>query len=91
MTNRIIALIAAGIMILDMLWFVFRVKKYGTKEEIKSNKSFITKEISIYVCTVLILVIVCFLEFGLIGNLALCGCSILGVELANRELLGNDD
>lgn len=91
MNSRIMVFISLGIIILDMIWFVVRVKKYGIKEEIKGDKNFILKEISIYACTLLILGIVFFLSFGMTGNIVLCGCSVLGVELANRELLNIDD
>lgn len=91
MTNRVLSIISAALVVLDMIWFAVRTKKYGIKTEVKENKNFLIKEISIYVCSILIIAIIFLMEFGMIGDIALCGCSVMGVELANRELLDIED
>lgn len=87
MSNKLISIIAFGIIVLDMIWFAIRVVKQGIKIDIKKEKNFLIKEISIYACAIMILLIIWILGFGTVGNFVLCGCSILSVELANREML----
>lgn len=91
MTNKVLSIISLVLVIFDMIWFAVRVKKCGIKPEIKGNKNFLIKEVSIYVCSLLIIAIIFLMEFGMIGDIALCGCSVMGIELANRELLDTDD
>ncbi len=87
MTNRVVVCISVLLMFLDMIWFVFRLKKRGVNSERKGNKSFWIKEISIYSCAILLIAIIWIIEFGMIGNIILCGCSVLSVEMANKEIL----
>jgi len=85
--NKICALVAFGLEVLDLITFLIRLKKAGPLNKEAYDKPFITKLIVIYACVVIIPAICIFMDFGTVGNIALCGCAVLGLELANRDLL----
>ena len=90
--NRMIALIAVFLIIIDFIWFFVRGKKNGfanIKET--STKKTILKVTGIYILSFGIIALAFFREFGGIGDVVFCGCGVLGVELANRQLLGIDE
>lgn len=86
-TNRVIVIIAFALVLIDMIWFVIRAVKNGFDDKSNWNKSFIIKEVLIYLCAVGIIVLNIFMEFGTLGDAVLCGCGVLAVEIANKELL----
>ena len=90
--NRLIALIAVFLIIIDFIWFFVRGKKNGfaNKKETSTKKT-ILKVTGIYILSFGIIAIAFFREFGGIGDVVFCGCGVLGVELANRQLLGIDE
>ena len=90
--NRMIALIAVFLIIIDFIWFFVRGKKNGfaNKKETSTKKT-ILKVTGIYILSFGIIAIAFFREFGGIGDVVFCGCGVLGVELANRQLLGIDE
>ena len=90
--NRMIALVAVFFAIIDFIWFFVRGKKNGfvDKNEVSSKKTVI-KVTGIYILSFGIIVLAFFREFGGIGDVVFCGCGVLGVELANRQLLGIDE
>ena len=90
--NRMIALIAVFLIIIDFIWFFVRGKKNGfaNKKETSTKKT-ILKVTGIYILSFGIIALAFFREFGGIGDVVFCGCGVLGVELANRQLLGIDE
>lgn len=90
--NRMIALAAVFFVIIDFIWFFVRGKKNGfaDRNEISTKKT-IPKVIGIYILSFGIIALAFFREFGGIGDVVFCGCGVLGVELANRQLLGIDE
>ena len=91
--NRIITLIAAGLVVLDMLWFVIRGIKNGFINKENLSRDFILKAVGIYILAAAIIVISWFREFGRLGDLIFCGCGIVAIEFENRQMLGliNDE
>lgn len=90
--NQIAALIAVFLVLLDFGWFFIRGKKNGFIERsVFKNKKYLFKVCGIYFLSAVIIALAFFMEFGKIGDLIFCGCGVLGVELANRQLLGIDE
>lgn len=85
--NRICALVALGLEVLDLISFLIRLKKNGALNKEAFDRSFVVKLIIIYVSVLIIPLICLFMDFGRTGNIALCGCAVLGLELANKDLL----
>lgn len=85
--NRIIVLIAAGLIVLDLIWFVIRIIKNGLKENDRSKIS-IARSVMIYITAAALLVVAAFREFGLMGDIIISGCSVLAFEIENRQFLG---
>lgn len=86
--NRIIILIAAALMILDIIWFVIRGVKNGFNGVAQRTKAMLIGIFAGYIAAVAMLVIFWFREFGIFSDIILCGCAVLAVELENRQLLG---
>lgn len=86
-TNRIVALVVAVLIVLDMIWFVIRGKKNGFRDPATITKGIIVRKIVIYAMSLGLLVVACFREFGLVGNIAYSGCALLVVEINNRYFL----
>lgn len=90
--NRMIALVGVFFVLVDFIWFFVRGKKNGFIEKNGvSTKKTILKVTGIYILSFGIIAIAFFREFGGIGDVVFCGCGVLGVELANRQLLGIDE
>ena len=87
-----IALVGDYYVLDEFIWFLVRGKKNGfaNKKE-TSKKKTILKVTGIYILSFGIIAIAFFREFGGIGDVVFCGCGVLGVELANRQLLGIDE
>lgn len=86
--NRIIVLVAAGLILLDIIWLLIRGKKNGFVEKDQFSKVMVLRIVSGYTMALCLILILWFREFGMIGDIVLCGCSVLGVEIENRLLLG---
>ena len=86
-TNRIVALVVAVLIVLDMIWFVIRGKKNGFRDPTTITKRIIVRKIVIYAMSLGLLVVACFREFGLVGNIGFSGCALLAVEITNRYFL----
>ncbi|MCI6891639.1 MAG: hypothetical protein MR852_06370 [Treponema sp.] len=86
-TNRIVALVVAVLIVLDMIWFVIRGKKNGFRDPTTITKGIIVRKIVIYAMSLGLLVVACFREFGLVGNIGFSGCALLAVEITNRYFL----
>lgn len=86
-TNRIVVIVAFALIIIDLIWFAIRVVKNGFDDKNNWNGSFILREVLIYLCAIGIIVLNIFMEFGTLGDVVLCGCGVLAVEIANKELL----
>ena len=89
--NRIIILIAAAAILLDLLWFVIRGKKYGFKDSGDNLKIAVIRRIAIYLTAVALLAVGWFREFGIIGDVILAGCSVMAIELMNRDFLNSEE
>ena len=86
-TNRIVALVVAVLIVLDMIWFVIRGKKNGFRDPATITKGIIVRKIVIYAMSLGLLVVACFREFGLVGNIGFSGCALLAIEITNRYFL----
>lgn len=86
-TNRIVALVVVVLIVLDMIWFVIRGKKNGFRDPATITKGIIVRKIVIYAMSLGLLVVACFREFGLVGNIGFSGCALLAVEITNRYFL----
>lgn len=86
-TNRIVALVVAVLIVLDLIWFVIRGKKNGFRDPDTITKGIIVRKIVIYAMSLGLLVVACFREFGLVGNIGFSGCALLAVEITNRFFL----
>lgn len=86
-TNRIVALVVAVLIVLDMIWFVIRGKKNGFRDPATITKGIMVRKIVIYAMSLGLLVVACFREFGLVGNIGFSGCALLAVEITNRYFL----
>lgn len=86
-TNRIVALVVAVLIVLDIIWFVIRGKKNGFRDPATITKGIIVRKIVIYAMSLGLLVVACFREFGLVGNIGFSGCALLAVEITNRYFL----
>lgn len=85
--NIICAIIALGLEVIDVISFLIRLKKKGSISKESFDRSFIVKLIIIYISVLVIPLICFFMDFGRTGNIVLCGCAVLGLELANKDLL----
>ena len=70
-----------------MIWFVIRGKKNGFRDPATITKGIIVRKIVIYAMSLGLLVVACFREFGLVGNIGFSGCALLAVEITNRYFL----
>ena len=90
-TNRKIVIFIGILILVDLVCFFIRGKKQGFKPSSMIAKKEVLKRIVIYILSLLLLAIVWFMEFGLMGNLAISACSLMAIELQNRYFLLNDD
>ena len=87
--HRIINLCALGLVVLDMLWLVIRLVRNG-KPNLPEEKGFLVRLVSIYLSSAAIVALCFFIDFGTMANVVINACSVLGIEIANRQLLGID-
>lgn len=87
--NRIIVLIAAGLVVLDVIWLFIRGKKNGFTGKEEFSRVMLIRIISGFLMSVCLLVVLWFREFGMIGDIVLCGCAVLSVEVESKLLLGS--
>lgn len=85
--NIICAISAYVLEVLDLIWFFIRGKKNGFVDRKEFSISSIIKICLIYICVVTIPVLCFFIDFGIAGNVAICACSVLGMEIANKGFL----
>ena len=86
-TNRIVVLVAAGFVVLDMLWFIIRGKMHGFRPAEKITKYDIVKKSITYLLAAAVIGISWFREYGLAGDIAVCGAGVLAFEVTNRYFL----
>ena len=86
-TNRIVVLVMVILIVLDMVWFFIRGKKNGFRDSSTISKGMILRKAVIYLMSAGLLVVACFRDFGLVGNIAYSGCALLVVEINNRYFL----
>lgn len=91
--NRIVTLVALGLVVLDMIWFLIRGIKNGFVDKEILTRAFVIKSIVVYIFALAIIVITWIREYGILGDIVICGCGVLAVEIKNRQMLGiiNDD
>lgn len=85
--HRIINLVAVIAVIADVLWFILRGKKNGFGNKDEWTRGFIVKIVCIYAASLVIIILDWFLIFGTLSDVILNGCAVLGIEIANEELL----
>ena len=83
--NLITALIAFVLMIADLISLIFRLRAGKNKQKPERDRQFCVKEIAIFICAPLLLLLCIFIDLGLIGTIAICGCAVLAVEVAVQE------
>ncbi len=86
--NLVVALVAFGLMALDLISMIFRLRAGKDNVKPEHDRQFWTKEIAIFVCAPVLVVLCIFIQLGLIGTIAICGCAVLAVEVAVQELVG---
>lgn len=86
--NLIAAIVAFVLMIADLISMIFRLRAGKNNQKPEHDRRFWVKEIAIFVCAPLLLVLCIFINLGLIGTIAICGCAVLAVEVAVQELVG---
>lgn len=89
--NKIFAVAAYVLELLDFVWFLIRIKKQGLKSKDLFTKSLIAKIVVIYLCVLVLPAICFFINLGLMGDIALCGCAVLGMEMSNKDLLAEKE
>lgn len=91
--NRIITLVSAGLVVLDMLWFLIRGLKNGFADKDTLSKAFILRSVFVYIFAAGIIAVSWIREFGLLGDIVFCGCGVIAFEIENRQMLGilNDE
>lgn len=85
--HTVINCISIAAVLIDVIWFLLRVKKNGWGDKSEWNKSFFTRVISIYVVALVIIGLSFFITFGNLSDVILNACAVLGIEIANKELL----
>ena len=99
--NVIISAVAGLLYAVVLISIPFRIKKYGKRQKSTdegsdsgagaqgNEKMFWLREISIFVMSAVIIALCAFLNFGMVGNIVLCGCGVLGAAIAAKELSAN--
>ena len=85
--NVYISIGAAVLYVLVLISIPFRIKKYGRREKGDNEKLFWIREIAIFILSAAIIALCAFLDFGIPGTIALCGCGVLGAYSATKMLL----
>lgn len=85
-TSSIISIVSIVIYIGILISIPFRIKKYGKREKSDDEKTFWIREISIFICSFVICALCFRLDFGLAGDIVLCGCGVFGEYIAVKEL-----
>lgn len=89
--NRIMVIIAAILVVFDVIWFLIRGKKGGFADKESLNRGLIARIIAIYVFGIVLIGLIWFVEFGPLADVVLCGCGVFGIEIANKDLLPRAD
>ena len=86
-TNRIICIAAVVLILVDFIWFFVRLKKNGLKKKEELGNKVLIRICGIYACAAIILILNFFIIFGTFSDIVLSGCSVIAIEITNRELL----
>ena len=89
-TNVYVSLISIVLYAAIMISIPFRIKKYG-KKAVTDKKSFIAREIGIFVFSFILCLLCLKFEFGLISDIALSGCGVLGAYIGSKEILDDEE
>lgn len=87
-SNRIIVLLAAACILVELIVFVIKGIKNGFADKETLSKEFILRAVLVYVCAAALLAVAWFREFGLIGDLVVCFCSFFAVKIIDKQFLG---
>ena len=86
--NLIIALISFVLMAIDLISMIFRLRAGKDNEKTERTRAFWSREIAIFACAPLLVVLCIFIDLGTIGTVAICACAVLAIEVAIQELVG---
>mgnify|MGYP003296476302 CR=1 FL=1 len=90
-TSTVIAIISLILYLGILISIPFRISKYGKREKTDSEKNFWFREIAIFIFSLAICCLCLRMDFGLIGDIVLCGCGVLGAYIASKELVAPSD
>lgn len=85
-TSSIISVVSIIIYIGILISIPFRIKKYGKREKSDDERSFWIREISVFIFSFVICALCFRLDFGIVGDVVLCGCGLFGEFIAVKEL-----
>lgn len=91
MENYYIAAIALVLYILVLLSIPFRIKKYGPRDKAEKDKKFWYRQVSIFAFSLVLILLLFRLDFGLVSNIVLCGCGVMGAYMASKEMAAQKD
>jgi L-asparagine transporter-like permease len=84
--NKIISIAALLIIAGILISIPFRLKKNGTESLKEKGAGFWTREIAIFVSSIVIVVLSFFIHFELVPTICLCGCGVLATWAGMQEL-----
>lgn len=89
--NVIVSIISLVLYFAVVISIPFKINKYGKNDKTQNENSFLTREILIFVFSFILCLLCMRFEFGITGDVVLCGCGVLGAYIAGRELYDNND
>lgn len=84
--NNIIVIAALILILLILISIPFRLKKNGGDGLKEKGSGFWTREIAIFLSSIVLVVLCFFIHFELVPTLCLCGCGILATWAGMQEL-----
>ena len=86
LTNNIIAIASLILIALILISIPFRLKKNGKDSLKEKGSGFWTREIAIFLSSIVLVVLCIFIHFELVPTVCLCGCGILATWAGMQEL-----
>ncbi len=84
--NNIIGFAALALVVVILITIPFRVKKNG-KDSLKGKGgAFWSREIAIFIASILIIVLSIFIHFEIVPTVCLCGCGVIASWIGVQEL-----
>lgn len=90
-TNNYIAIFALVLYIAVLISIPINISKKGKREVAQNQKSFLIREVLIFIFTLALIVLCFFIEFGLMSDVILNGCAVIGAFIASKELYQKEE